>query len=145
MNRWQTFFDKLRPSRQSVWQFLQFNVGGIAFFVVGYGVFVLLYGLLGWQWWTAKIIADLTGWTVNYLIQRFWAFRHESKEIRERTLIQRFTIISLANVPLDYAIVGILNWLGVSTFLGLWISSLFFTVWKFAWYKLWVFKKSNET
>lgn len=141
MNSWQYYFDKISISRRSVVQFLQFNVGGIAFFVVGYVVFVFLYGLLGWTWWTAKIIADLTGWAVNFLIQRFWAFRHESKELRERTIMQRFTLISLANVPLDYLIVGTLNWLGISPFLGLWLSSLFFTVWKFVWYKVWVFKK----
>lgn len=141
MNRWQKYFDRLKPSRRSAWQFFVFNIGGIAFFITGYGVFALLYGVFHWRWWQAKIIADLCGWTINYIIQRFWAFRHESKQIRERTLMQRFTFISLANVPLDYAIVGFLNSLGVTPFIGLWISSLFFTVWKYAWYKLWVFKK----
>jgi hypothetical protein len=47
---------------------------------------------------------------------------------------------SLFNIPIDYAIVGGLKWLGVTPFLGLWISSIFFTIWKWLWYKHWVFK-----
>ncbi len=133
-----------KPSKRTVSQFLVYNLGGFAFFGVGYGVFVLLYGVFSWRWWVAKIIADLSGWTVNYLIQRFIAFRHESKHHTEKKLLARFSIISILNIPIDYAIVGGLKLLGISPFLGLWISSLFFTVWKYVWYKLWVFKAPKQ-
>jgi putative flippase GtrA len=134
-----------RPSKQSVRQFGLYNIGGLAFFIVGYTVFVLLYGILSWKWWVAKIFADLTGWSVNYLVQRFVAFRHESKHHSERAMLKRFSAISLVNVPIDYALVGGLKMLGVSPFLGLWLSSLFFTVWKFVWYKRWVFRVPPKT
>lgn len=134
-----------KPSKQSIIQFALYNLGGVAFFAIGYLVFVLLYGLLSWHWLIAKAIADLTGWTANYLIQRHVAFRHESKHHTERSLLKRFSIISILNVPLDYAIVGGLKWLGVSPFLGLWLSSLFFTIWKFAWYKWWVFRVPGQS
>lgn len=133
-----------RPNRHTLLQFVWFNLGGVAFFVIGYGVFALLYGLMGWQWWAAKIVADLTGWTVNYLIQRYGAFRRESRAHKNSTLFARFSFISLVNVPIDYAIVGGLKWLGVSPFVGLWISSLFFTGWKYAWYKWWVFRAPRK-
>lgn len=129
-----------KPRKQTMWQFAFYNIGGIAFFVIGYAVFVLLYGLLSWKWWLAKIIADLAGWTANYAVQRFVAFRKESQHHTEKKLLARFSAISLINVPLDYAIVGGLKFIGISPFLGLWLSSLFFTVWKFIWYKLWVFQ-----
>ncbi len=126
--------------QKAVKQFAFYNLGGVAFFIIGYTVFALLYGIFSWPWWIAKIIADITGWAANYAVQRFVAFREESKHHTESKLFARFSIISLINVPLDYAIVGGLKLLGISPFLGLWISSLFFTVWKFIWYKLWVFQ-----
>lgn len=132
-----------KPSKKSVKQFVLYNFGGVGFFVTGYLVFSLLFGLLKWEWWTAKIVADLTGWTVNYLVQRFVAFREESHAHTEKALFARFSAISLINVPLDYAIVGGLKWLGVTPFIGLFISSWFFTIWKFIWYKYWVFKPKS--
>ena len=144
MYNWRQIIDIERPSRRRVWQFIVFNVGGIAFFVTGYSVFALLYGVFSWQWWQAKFVADIAGWTVNYLIQRYWAFAQESQNIRDRYILRRFILISLANVPIDYAIVGLLNWLGVSPYIGLWVSSLFFTAWKYLWYRLWVFRQKNN-
>jgi putative flippase GtrA len=129
-----------KPSARTVKQFGLYNIGGMAFFVTGYAVFSLLYGLFGWQWWLAKIIADLCGWSINFLVQRFLAFRHESQQYTNRALFVRFSVISIANVPLDYAIVGGLKWLGVSPFIGLFVSAGFFTIWKFIWYKWWVFR-----
>lgn len=116
----------------------------MSFFIVGYAVFSLLYGLFSWRWWVAKIIGDLSGWAVNYLIQRFLAFREESKGYGEKKLLIRFSAISLVNVVIDYAIVGGLKWLGISPFIGLFIAAWFFTVWKYIWYKLWVFKTPDK-
>jgi putative flippase GtrA len=130
-----------RPTKKNVVQFVLFNFGGMLFFVVGYGIFALLYGAFDVVWWLAKIVADLVGWTANYIVQRYLAFREESKEQSNRRILKKFVGVSLLNVPLDYAIVGGLKLLGVSPFLGLWISSLFFTVWKYLWYKRWVFAK----
>lgn len=130
-------------SRAGIAQFMRYNVGGIAFFAVGYGVFVLLYGVFSWKWWAAKIVADLLGWITNYLVQRFWAFRHESRDHKEHKLLVRFSTVSLMNVPLDYALVGLLKFIGVTPFIGLWLSSLFFTFWKFVLYKHYVFRKPH--
>lgn len=132
-----------KPSKKSVVQFAYFNLGGVAFFVVGYTVFAFFYGILSLEWWVAKIIGDFCGWTVNYLVQRFVAFSEESKNHTEKSLLKRFSIVSVANVPIDYAIVGGLKYIGISPFIGLWLSSLFFTVWKYIWYKWWVFRVRN--
>jgi len=52
-----------RPTKKGVVQFVFFNAGGAAFFVVGYAVFSLLYGLLHWHWLLAKVVGDTLGWT----------------------------------------------------------------------------------
>jgi hypothetical protein len=40
---------------------------------------------------------------------------------------------------LDYAIIGGLKAIGITPYIGFFISSLFFTVWSWLWYKYWVF------
>jgi putative flippase GtrA len=133
-----------KPSKQNLLQFVYFNFGGVVFFVSGYAVFALLYGVFGWYWWVAKGIADLIGWGLNYIIQRYLAFKDESKAQSQKKLIGKYVGFSLVNVLIDYALVAGLYALGVSPFLGLWISSLFFTVWKYVWYKFWVFKNKDS-
>lgn len=129
-----------KPSKRTLKQFVLYNVGGVGFFVAGYMVFSVLYGVLSWDWWSAKIVGDLVGWTVNYFIQRFLVFHEESRAHKEHRIFARFSAISLVNVPIDYLIVGGLKWLGVTPFIGLFVSAGFFTIWKFAWYKHWVFR-----
>lgn len=128
-----------KPSRRGVVQFVVFNAGGVAFFVVGYGLFSLLYGVFHWPWLPAKIVGDGCGWAVNFAIQYFVAFKHERHGHRPHVVFGKFTIVSLVNLAIDYAIVGLLAWLGLSPFLGLVIASQFFTVWKWLWYRHWVF------
>ncbi|MFZ1483998.1 MAG: GtrA family protein [Candidatus Saccharimonadales bacterium] len=132
-----------KPSRATVIQFAYFNLGGLVFFVVGYALFALMYGLLGWHWLISKAIADLVGWVCNYFIQYYLAFGEATKNEGHKEALSKHTAFSMMNIVIDYAIVGGLNLLGVSPFLGLWISSLFFTVWKWVWYKRWVFKPSK--
>lgn len=128
------------PSKKTVVQFGYFNLGGILFFVVGYLVFVLLYGPLHWHWLPAKILADALGWLTNFAVQYFVAFSDERQGQKNHVVASKFTAISLVNLGIDYAIVAILNWLGVSPYIGLIIAAQFFTVWKWLWYKHWVFK-----
>jgi putative flippase GtrA len=121
-----------------------FNVGGVAFFVIGYAVFSVLYGLLHWNWLVAKIIGDTLGWLSNFVIQYFLAFREERRGQKHRVVASKFTVISLLNLIIDYAIVGLLKLVGVSPFIGLIIASQFFTIWKWLWYKHFVFKPKTK-
>jgi putative flippase GtrA len=132
-----------RVSKKAVKQFAWYNLGGMSFFIVGYLIFSFLYGVLSWHWLIAKIIGDLCGATTNYLIQRFLAFREESHGKSERQLLINFSILGLINVVIDYAIVAGLKWLGLTPFIGLFVAASFFTIWKFIWYKLWIFKPKS--
>ncbi len=133
-----------KPSKKTFLQFMIFNLGGVMFFVVGYLAFVVLYGFFHWSWLPAKLLADFLGWTTNYIIQYFWAFREERLHHKHKTVMGKFTVISLVNLLIDYAIVGGLNWLGVSPFIGMIIAANFFTVWKWLWYKHWVFRAKAD-
>lgn len=129
-----------RPGRRTTLQFIYYNLGGASFFVIGYLVFSLLYGILGVWWLLAKGIADLVGWATNFIVQHQLAFREESKHHKTAKLIKRFSAFSLLNLMIDYAIVGGLKAVGVTPFIGLFVSAGFFTIWKYLWYKHWIFK-----
>jgi putative flippase GtrA len=129
----------LKTKNYTLKTFAFFNLGGIAFFLSGYAVFALLYGVLHWHWFVAKGLADLVGWSVNYLVQHYLAFYDAARKQGHKKVLKKFVPFSLLNIPLDYAIVGGLKLLGVSPLLGLWLSSLFFTVWKWLWYKHYIF------
>lgn len=133
-----------KPSKKAVVQFTLFNAGGLVFFIVGYLTFALLYGLLHWPWLSAKIVGDSLGWISNFAIQYFLAFREERQGHKVHVVAGKFTAISLANLGIDYAIVGLLAWAGVSPFIGLIIASQFFTIWKWFWYKHYVFKPKSQ-
>jgi putative flippase GtrA len=120
-------------------------LGGVLFFVIGYGAFLVLYGLLHWPWLTAKILADFLGWSTNFVIQYFWAFGAEVKTHAHPHKIKlKFTAVSVMNLGIDYGIVALLAWVGVTPFIGLIIAANFFTVWKWVWYKHFVFARKHH-
>lgn len=121
-------------------QFVYFNLGGAVFFVSGYLIFAVLYGVLHWHWLIAKAVADLIGWSLNYLIQHYLAFSGSAHAQGHKKVLKKFVPFSLLNISLDYAIVGGLKAVGVTPFVGLWVSSVFFTLWKWFWYKYWIFR-----
>lgn len=120
-------------------QFAKYMVGGGVYFWTGYAVFAICYSVLGIDWVLAKIAADVVGWTLNFLIQRFWAFAHPELGGKIVKVTGRYTVITLFNLALDYGIVSGLKHIGVTPYVGLFISSGFFTAWNYFWYKLWVF------
>jgi putative flippase GtrA len=133
-----------KPTKKTFLQFIIFNFGGVMFFVIGYVTFVILYGLFHWAWLPAKILADFLGWTANFVIQYFWAFREEAKAQHAHKVTGKFTAVSIMNLGIDYAIVALLAWIGVSPFIGLIIAANFFTIWKWLWYKHYVFARKHH-
>lgn len=121
-------------------QFAEYMVGGALYFWVGYGVFAFAYSMLHLNWFWAKVCGDVVGRTINYVVQRYWTFARDTGK-QEAEHMERYAIISVVSVALDYAIVGGLKWLGVTPYIGQLVSSAFFTVWNWLWYRLWVFPR----
>ena len=125
--------------RRDIMQFLEYMVGGATYFWSGYLIFAFCYSALGWDWLPAKMVADIVGWTLNYLIQRYWAFNSSKLDHHEGRILGRYGLVTLINLALDYLIIAGLKRIGISPYLGFFISAGFFTVWNFAWYRFWVF------
>jgi putative flippase GtrA len=114
-------------------------VGGSIYFWSGYLIFALCYTGLGWKWLPAKLAADVVGWTLNYIVQRYWAFNNPALKKREAQTAGRYAAITVFNLVLDYLIIWSLDSVGVSPYIGFFISSAFFTIWNYLWYRFWVF------
>jgi len=125
-------------------QFLEYMVGGGVYFWSGYVVFAFGYSVLQWDWLWAKMLADAIAWTLNFLIQRYWAFNDPRLKHKAIRISERYIAITALNFLLDYLIIWSLKSVGVTPYFGFFISASFFTVWNYLWYKFWVFSP-NQT
>jgi putative flippase GtrA len=136
----------MKFARRQLVQAGEYMVGGVSYFWSGYLIFALCYSGLHWNWFPAKMLADAVGWTLNYVIQRYWAFKDPALNHKEAGTITRYGAITILNFGLDYAIIWSLNRIGISPYIGFFISAAFFTVWNYVWYRFWVFygKRSGD-
>jgi len=128
-----------RPTRHNLVQFLEYMVGGGVYFWSGYATFAILYSGFGWAWFPAKIVDDLVGSTLGYLVQRYWAFRSSKLNHHDAAVIKKYSLITVFTYGIDYLIIWGLNSIGISPYIGFFLSAGFFTVWNYLWYRFWVF------
>ncbi len=139
---------KKSKNRKLAVQFAEYMVSGGVYFWVGYICFALFYGVhtktinfdgLGWSLWWATITSNVIGWSVNYILQRFWVFNNKSLKNRQTQVTGRYIFITLVDFGLNYLILFGLRSVGITPYIGQFISSGFFTIWNWFWYKYWVF------
>ena len=130
-----------RQKQQSklIFQFAKYAVSGGAYFWTGYFAFFITYTGLHWSLWWAKLTANIIGWIVNYSLQRYWAFNNPQLKKHQTQVTGRYIVITLVDFMLDYLIVAGLKNLGLTPYLGQFVSAGFFGIWNFLWYRYWVF------
>ena len=132
---------KVMKKRQKrlVIQLVEYMISGGAYFWAGYLVFFIADKGLHFNLWWAKLAANVAGWIINYLLQRFWVFRNPHLKDHLAKTNARYIVITLVNFLLDYLIVAMLKSVGLTPYLGQFVSGGFFTVWNYFWYRFWVF------
>jgi putative flippase GtrA len=138
------FFRNSPKTKKRVEQFAKYMAGGSLYFWVGYAVFAICYSGFHLWWLWSKIAADTIGWSLNYLVQRYWTFSSDHLKLSEMQHVGRYVFIESIGFVIDYAIIGGLKYLGVTPYIGFFISAGFFTVWSFLWYKYWVFPEEKQ-
>jgi putative flippase GtrA len=126
--------------RKLLVQFAKYMVGGGVYFWGGLLVFYVSYNLFNWPWYVAKPLADIIGWTANYVIQRYWAFDDKRLKGQDRRTIFRYSLVNGIDFFIDYGIVWIFVKTGLGPYPGFFASAGFTTVWDYLWYKFWVFR-----
>ncbi|MEP7205253.1 MAG: GtrA family protein, partial [Candidatus Saccharibacteria bacterium] len=81
----------------------------------------------------------LCGWTVNFVLQRYWVFKNPKSREHMGQTTWRYIIITLVDFGLNYMILYGLKKVGITPYIGQFISSAFFTGWNYMWYRFWVF------
>ena len=131
-----------RLTRRNIVQFAEYFIGGSVYFFSGYAVFAVCYSGFHWDWLWAKVVADVVGLSLNYVVQRYWAFNNRRLTKHEATTAGKYSLISGVNIGLDYLIIWGLKEIGISPYVGFFISAGFFMVWNYLWYRFWVFYNS---
>lgn len=132
-------FHLRKKQKREVKRITEYLISGGAFFWSGYGAFFLFDKVLDFSLWWATALSYVIGWTVNYLLQRYWVFNNPKLARHQTEVTSRYIIISLANLVLNYVILKGLKQLGITPYIGQFISSAVFTVWNYLWYRYWVF------
>ena len=117
----------------------EYLISGGLYFWTGYAVFFVAFTLFGWNLFWAKLVANIVGWTVNFVVLRFWVFANPSLSKHKVDVTGRYIFITLVNFGLDYVIVYMLTLVGITPYIGQFVSAGFFTVWNYIWYKTFVF------
>lgn len=125
-------------------QFVEYMIGGGVYFWSGLGVFAIGYSVFHWNWLWSKMLADLIGWTLGYIVQRYWTFRNPELVKNPIKVGLRYVAITALNFLIDYTLIGSLKHIGIKPYGGLFISSGFFTIWNYLWYKFWVFRVKSS-
>jgi putative flippase GtrA len=130
---------KQKRFRREIYRIAEYLASGGVYFWTGYIVFFVTDSLFGWTLFAAKMTASVVGWTVNYLLQRFWVFNDPELSKHKVEVTGRYLFITIVDFFLDYLIVYSLQLAGITPYIGQFVSAGFFTVWNYAWYKTWVF------
>jgi putative flippase GtrA len=128
-----------KQQRKAIIQFVEYMISGGAYFWSGYALFAYLWSGLHWSLWWATITSNVFGWSVNYMLQRFWVFNNKALKDHQTQVTTRYAIITLVDFVLNYFILYGLRQVGITPYIGQFVSSGFFTIWNYLWYKYWVF------
>lgn len=134
-----------KKQRKELVRFSEYMAAGGAQFWSGYATFAVFDQVLGVTFWWAKSLSYFLGVTVNFMLERFWVFGQKriTKAQIEATA-SRFYALMLANFVIDLGIVGGLREIGISPYIGQFISAGFFTVWNYLLFRLWVFNRQKR-
>lgn len=137
---------KTKKLRTEVKRLLAYSITGGAWFWSGYLTFAIADQAFGLSLFWAKLIANLVGITVNFILERVWVFDRGRRNKRLTVVTERYFTLTVANLFIDYLIVRALqDYLNVSPYIGQFVSAGFFYGWNYVWYKYWVFAAARRT
>lgn len=138
---------KRQPKHKELVRLIQYTIAGGAWFWSGYAMFALCDQVFGLSLWWAKLIANIFGITVNFILERIWVFDDKKRKVKKLTVVtERYIIITLANFVIDYLIIRILkDSFGISPYIGQFVAAGFFWMWNYVWYRYWVFATNKKT
>ena len=131
----------MKITKKSALQFVKYNVGGLAFFWSAW--LIITFGTKYIGLWRANLAGNLVGISLNYLVQRYWAFG--TKKPMVKIVFVKYVVLTIANFFIGYYILLVLT---KKTSVPLWaaqfVSAGFFTFWNYILYRFWVFRGTKK-
>jgi putative flippase GtrA len=133
---------KIREDEEASFkQVVNYLIGGGLYFIASYVTFFIFSHEFHWTLFYASSLSYVIGWIINYFINRYWVFKHPRLKKKALRISTKYIILVLSNLVISYLILKGLKSVGISPYIGQFISAIgFFTIWNYYWYKLWVFK-----
>lgn len=125
-------------------QFVEYLISGGAYFWSGSLLLDYVYYSLHWSLWWATMAGNLFGWSVNFILQRYWVFTSKSLRGHLTQVTGRYLFITLVDFGLNYLILYQLKKWGITPAIGQFISAGLFTPWNYLWYRFWVFPEKFD-
>lgn len=136
---------KAKKLRTEIGRLVAYSITGGAWFWSGYLTFALADQVFGLSLFWAKLLANLVGITVNFILERIWVFDRGRRNKKLTVVTERYFILTLVNLFIDYLIVRSLrDYLDISPYIGQFVAAGFFYGWNYAWYKYWVFAGAKK-
>ena len=134
-----------KPSKKTTKQIIEYLISGGAYFWSGYLAFFIFDKGFHLSLFYAKVGADIVGWIVNFVLQRYWVFSNPDLNKHKTNVTTKYLIITFVDFIIDYLIVRQLKTFGITPYIGQFVSAGFFTVWNYFWYKYWVFPEKKAS
>ena len=120
---------------------IRYLIAGGLSFIVDFGLLTLLKVVFDWQLWAATIVAFLTSFVFNYLVQRMFSFG--SKAPHGAALVKYAALVAF-NTLATVGIVALVNETAAGWGAGKVVSTMVTTVWNYFAYRYWIFAAETK-
>ncbi|MEI6157081.1 MAG: GtrA family protein [Atribacterota bacterium] len=142
MNRSQMSFTG--KYRESLWQFIKFNIVGVANTAMDFGVFFLVNAAIGDSYYKlVQVISYSWGAITSYIWNKYWTFKNAEKPNPGEVL----RLIEVNVVSLGVSLLALLLFkekMGMGTPFSKILATIFSVLVNFAGNKFWVFRSNQK-
>ncbi len=119
---------------------IQYLVTGIIVFYADYLTFYIGFNHFDLTVPVAQAPAYVVGIVVNFILERAWVFKNQTKRDPIKKETRRYAIVLVINYAITVVILEVLERYGISPNWGKYLAAFFFTFWNYVVFRFWVFK-----
>lgn len=123
---------------------IQYLITGIIVFYADYLTFYILFNHFGAGLAVSQAPAYVVGIVVNFVMERGWVFKHQTKKDPVEKETKRYIVVLIANYAITVGILELLENFGISPLWGKYGAAFFFTFWNYVVFRFWVFKGPDK-
>ena len=126
--------------------FVKLQLAGNILFWVTYAGYFILHQILGWESFLSLAVASIAGHALFFIADKEWVFSTKTGGRKSQEEVIRFIIFMGINYCINLVFITLLERkLGITPYIGQFVSGLFFTVWTFVGLRYWVFNEAKHS